>query len=507
MPVDTVHPEYQRWAQHWRKMRDVVLGQEAMERATVGATLPGLVGGTSTLGRDYYLPRLGGQDEQQYRAYVRRALFYGATARTIDALVGAIFRRDPVLTMSEDMEQQMEDVDLGGTPLATFAKVAVAEVLTTGRYGVLVDMPPLGSPDARPYWTGFMAEDICSWMSARIDGSMQLVRVVLRESSWVQKGDEFGFEQVSHYRVLDLDESGTYRVRIFTQAEQGKDWLAVEELYPTRKGERLTAIPFYFMAPLSVGASPERPPLLDLADVNLAHYRKSADYAHGLHFTALPTPWLADREIPKGATFKIGSEQAWTLSEVGSCGMLEFSGAGMGAIKEAMLDDEARMAHLGAELLAPEKRAVEAADALRIRGIAKAASLASVASTASWALSRAAMTHAWWIGESDEAVENTGITLNSEFMESRMDPAELTAWVGARQAGEVTRRTFVERLAKHEALGDRTVEDELVELEAENDSRAERDALKAEAERFKQVSGVMMDQMSVKDGEDDGEAA
>jgi hypothetical protein len=37
-------------------------------------------------------------------------------------------------------------------------------------------------------------------------------------------------------------------------------------------------------------------PLADVMVLNLDHYRLDAGYKHGLHFTALPTAWVAGRE-------------------------------------------------------------------------------------------------------------------------------------------------------------------------------------------------------------------
>ena len=44
-----------------------------------------------------YLPRLTGQEA--YRGYVLRALFFGATGRTLQGLLGAVMRKDPVVTL------------------------------------------------------------------------------------------------------------------------------------------------------------------------------------------------------------------------------------------------------------------------------------------------------------------------------------------------------------------------------------------------------------------------
>ena len=88
-------------------------------------------------------------------------------------------------------------------------------------------------------------------------------------------------------------------------------------------------------------------------------------------------------------------------------------------------------------------------------------------------------------------MDETSVTLNTEFAESYLDPQELTAWVAARQAGEVTRRMFVALMARREALGDATVDEALAELEAENDAKAEREELKAEAQRFREMSELV----------------
>ena len=43
----------------------------------------------------------------------------------------------------------------------------------------------------------------------------------------------------------------------------------------------------------------------DIIAVNLDHYRLNADYKHGMHYTALPTAWVAG--FDKEATLKIAN--------------------------------------------------------------------------------------------------------------------------------------------------------------------------------------------------------
>lgn len=479
LAIETKHPEYNRWCATWQKMRDVIAGQDRIHEA--GKT---------------WLPQLGGQDDTEYRAYLCRSSFYEATARTVDALTGAVFRKDPEKIGSEALSQQLDNIDLAGTPLDTFAKVVVGEVLGPGRYGVLVDAPPEETGElARPYWTGYAPEDIFSWYTIR-NGATILVRVVLREKELgLSPTDEFILEETERYRVLDLDETGHYRVRVFQQIGEGKEMTQIgDDALPRRgRNERLREIPFCFFGAMNVLPEVSKPPLLGMANMNLAHYRKAADYAHGLHFTALPTPWLADKSIPKNKVFRIGSQTAWTMSELGSAGMLEFSGAGMGALKDAIKDDEERLAILGAAMFG-DKKGIESADAMRIREAAKSASLASVANTTSAGLTKLAKWHAWWNGDSDADVEATEINLNEDFVESRMDPAELKELVAARQAGEMSREAFLHNLERGEMLPGTTVEDELAALEEEDIVRTEREEARAQMQEAQQAAALLMNE-------------
>ena len=88
-----------------------------------------------------------------------------------------------------------------------------------------------------------------------------------------------------------------------------------------------------------------------LVEVNFQYYRHSADYEHGLHLTALPTPYITGY-TPEGTTFEIGSATAWTIPNAdATVGMLEFQGQGLQSHERALEMDIKNMAALGARLL------------------------------------------------------------------------------------------------------------------------------------------------------------
>ena len=101
MAINSLHPEYELNIDQWRTFREVMAGDREMKSAGVR-----------------YVPRLEGQSEAEYRAYVERGFFYNATARTVSGYLGMIFRREPVVKLPcESMGDFLDDCDLQGRRL------------------------------------------------------------------------------------------------------------------------------------------------------------------------------------------------------------------------------------------------------------------------------------------------------------------------------------------------------------------------------------------------------
>jgi hypothetical protein len=247
--------------------------------------------------------------------------------------------------------------------------------------------------------------------------------VVLKETRDVQE-DEFTSNEVVQYRVLDLTEQG-YRVRVMDDNNA-----LISEMYPIQNGGPLSYIPFVILGSNSATSSVQKPPLLDLIDTNLAHYRNSADYEHGLHFTGLPTPYVAGVQLPEGATLSVGSMTAWIFPDPSAnAGYLEFKGDGLQTLREALKDKEQRMAVLGARMLADDKRTAEAFGTVELKTAGERSILASISRSASDSITRALNWMAEWVG----APQDVEFNLNTDFGASRMQPQMVTALLSAYQ--------------------------------------------------------------------------
>jgi len=443
MSVDTKHVSYEALEDQWSRCRDCASGEDAIKSK-----------------KTKYLPALDSHIKDnmltnKYGDYLMRAMFYNAVGRTITGLSGAIFQKAPSVDVSEGIiKEQIKDVTITGQPIDLFALNVTREYLTTGRVGILVDMSTELATSPRPYWVLYEAENIINWRFKNLGGDKELNLVVLRETvDKLDLDDEFCIEPVVQYRVLRLSDPGIYTQQVFVEVENNYGTIPGvkpgEKVYeggpiiiPTRRGQPLNFIPFSL--PWAINA----PPLLDLVSVNLSHYRGTADLKHGLHFTALPTPWVAGDGTDTNKPLSIGSGTAWSLGKDGKAGMLEFTGRGLGAIKTDLLDMQRQMATLGARLLEEAPRYAETAMGVSMRHGSDYATLRMVAQIVEQQISFALKIHSWWLS-TEELVEKmkANVELNKVFFDQSVTADELRALLLALQASTISFKTFYERLS------------------------------------------------------------
>lgn len=444
--VKTTHRDYEKMAPLWARCRAVVAGQAAMHAKG-----------------EAYLPKLTGEERTEYTARLKRSDFFNATWRTIAGLTGMAMRKEPARVLPALLEGYAEDITMAGVNLDALAEHIVEEVLEVGRIGLLVDHPTM--PDGvaaitqdaaekmgqRPFLTTYRAEAIRNWKFARVANRWSLVQVVLGEQAEVLK-DEFTTELVDRYRVLDLDEAGNYRQRVF-EVIDGKDVLVEGPLYPTMNGKPLDYIPFGIIGRSGKGDAIDEPPLIDLVDSNVAHFQLNSDYRHGLHFTALPTLFLAgmtDTDADGNSTpFYIGGSAAITSPHPDAKGMfIEYTGQGLGAISTALKELEQRMAILGARMIADETRQAETLGATQIKRVGENSILARICIATSEAIEWALEVMAQWSGATGEI----SYQISREFNPLGLSAQDLTAIFAGVQSGIISEQEAFDLLQRGDVI-------------------------------------------------------
>lgn len=466
MAIDDEHPEYTERKIQWEKLRDCAAGQEAIHAK----------------GKQY-LPRLSGQTNDEYRSYVMRSEFYGATGRTIDGLSGMVFRKSPQYEVPAGFEPYLDDVTLDGTNLLGFAEQVIDDGITVGRCGILVDHPVIAAgttvaqaeaSNIRPFLKMYTAEQIFNWKTEGLNNQQVVTQVRLWEWEEVPGNDEFEAECRRQIRVLDLNEVGQYRQRVFVKMKIPggiEKWIQIgPDIIPLKKGAPLTEVPFFFVGVKNGQAKTEKPPLIDLANINLSHYLSTADIEHGAHFTALPTAVItghqeADEE--RAEEYRIGAATAWVFpNHETKVEYLEFKGQGLEALEKRLAKKEEYMAFLGARMLAPDKKGVESSETAQIHRMGEISVLSSLAASASESIKRALMFMADWSG-----FDPTNITfyLNSDFITIQMDAPKLLALLQLWQGRGIAFADLLDNLKKGDIVRDDRTEEEIKsETETEN---------------------------------------
>lgn len=449
MKIDDVDIDYAKRAAQWQRCRDAFEGSDAIKAR-----------------RTLYLPQSEAHDGREYGNYLARALFLPVTSRTTTMMLGLAFRKELTIKtparMASDITTHLKDVTLSGDDIGQIASDTLRELINVGRFAIVLAYSGVLN---RPFWKTYPTEDILRREFIRLpSGITTLGRCVLRE--WradpeMRDGSprEYLFD---HYLQTDPDEPTrlqyaiqAWREKVDPTRRRGKKdderfEKVGEPFVPLRMGTPLDRLPIKIATSNGNDRTVPKPMVLDIVDVNIAHYRNSADREHGAYWTARPTPWVTGHTVQRGTTLRVGGEKAWVIpSENAKVGMLEYTGKGLGELQSLMTEKEQYMAKLGASMLETRTRQAESAEALRLRSAESGASLADAVFYASKALTVALWLHVWWLyGDAEPLDDDIDVSINREFVEVKMDPQMLTALVSAVQAGEISYATFYYNLER-----------------------------------------------------------
>lgn len=436
MPIDSRHPDYEHRLPEWKILRDATAGDRAIKAAG-----------------ELYLPKLFDQPTDSYNDYKNRALFIGATSRTLEAFQGMLTRKKPKVEAT-GIDDILADCDLQGATFDSHIQSIQWELLDVARAGTLVDW---SKEDNRPYLTTYTAEQIINWQAGRVAGRTIPVMVMLEEWSAQYEAatgedppDAYAttqYQQWRELRLLPFGETWTCIVTVWRKKAKEKDqFVKISEVELSRRGVRLPFLPFIFHGLETNRMCPSKPIALDLAQVNISQYRNSADYENGLHMAGLPTPWAAGFTDDTKQTLVMGTSRVWVTDETAAkCGFLEFTGAGLTSIKEAINDKNEVMAALGARVLDAPQNSAEATETVKLRQTSESNVLTDLATCAEQSLSDVLRLMAWWNGFNKEPIDARDtifVAINKDLLGSKLQPTQIAALLQAMQSGMMSFTSF-----------------------------------------------------------------
>ena len=423
MPVNSSNSTYDLYKPIWVKTRDAVKGSVAIKQKKA-TYLP-------VPDAETHDDRIG-MDSVRYKQYLKRAVFTNFTGRTKNALVGAAFRKKPQYYLPEQLEYLVEDATGDGLSLTQLAKDELSNLLETGRSLFLVDYPQaddglsvedVQALELRASIIPYTAEQVINWRTDVISGRKLLTLVVLAES-YLEGDDEFEQEAKTQYRVLRLREDG------YTQQLYRDEMPYGEEVYPRKAdGSVWTEIPAQFVGSKNNDSTIDDAPLADIAEVNIAHYRNSADYEESCFITGQPTLFIThslsfdqwQEYNPSG--IKLGARAGHVLGENGSATLLQANPNQL--VMEAMKEKEKAMIAIGARIIT-DRGGNETAEGARIRFASENSVLGDIVSN----LSEAIEICIKWVAEfMGVTVEDCEFNINTEFYDKSVDPQMIMSMV------------------------------------------------------------------------------
>ena len=428
-----------------------------------------LLGGTYQMRSKHrkYLMQEPRELDESYDNRLARSVCPPYFLRLERMLAGMLTRKPVRLNETGDpIREQLFDVDLQGNDLNVWTYETARKMIRYGHIGVLVDAPT-GGNNGRPYWVTYTPRDILGWRTEMIDGEMQFTQLRLQEK--VSEPDGlYGEKIVEQVRLLT---PGNFEIH--RKAKTGKFVKVDEGTMPVDR------IPFSVAYSNRVNLLDSRPPMADIAELNLKAYQIQSDLDNQLHISAVPM--LAFYGFPQNAEeVSAGPGEAIAFPADGRAEYIEPEGKSYDAQFRRLDRLESQINELGLAAVLGQKLSAETAEAKRIDRSQGDSTMMVVAQQMQDMIDNCLLFHSQYINS-----EAGSCFVNRDFLSQRLEPQEIQALLTLYTSGSITQKTLLDQLTEGEVLGDEfDVEEEIeatqsggmVEMEQPRQEEPEQDA-------------------------------
>jgi len=442
-----------------RAVLDMMKGWEIMKAVTEG---------TEYLreNSEAFLPLEPREDYDAYLARVNRAVFSPFTQRLIRAATGLVLRKPITLTGDPYWTEMFKmDVDGCGSDLDEYARRILMCSLTYGQSHVLVDYPaPSGAlslaeerqQNRRPYWIEVDPNNLYGWRLDRESNYGNLIQARIAEKAVLPDGD-FGEKVYDQMRVI---EPGRYRV--FRKKEQIEEMYDVSDNSVTGNFEMGSADKDYKQVEsgeFSLGEIPlvtiysgktenlvSKPPLLDIAYLNLAHFQRQADLIHSLHVASQPMLVMEGYD-DQTKDLAISVNYAMATQPGNKVYYVEPASSAFDAQSAEIKELQMQMATLGISTLSQQKFVAESADARRLDRVDTNSMLAMVSMELEQKLQKCFNLSAEYVG-----IEPPEVKISRDFDIERLIGQDITALTSLFDQQVIDRDEFRDILVQGEVL-------------------------------------------------------
>lgn len=360
MPIDSEHKEYKEYAPIWKRIKDI----------------------TDLKNLDEYLLELNPQDQSEEnrirnKQYKERAVFYPIAQRMANGMQSLLFAKEPELTVNPALEYLSDNADGYGNSVYQQSQQVAFDVIRMSRAGLYVSFPVTdGGVSVADMESGnvfatihrFSPLQIINWSKTNIGSKSVLSRVIIRDMDEVFDDDPYEPEHKEIIKELSLESGVVFGERTWRKVrnKDREDWEPGEWNFPIDgNGNFLNEIPFFFVGAINNDPKVDQPLLTGMVNMNVGHYRNSADYEDSVWFSGQAQPWMSGvtqthLDLMKENKMYVGSR---SMLGVPSGEQFGFASAPPNPlVGEAMKRKEELMIAMGAKLITQsgrERREVE----------------------------------------------------------------------------------------------------------------------------------------------------
>lgn len=448
-----------------------------------------LLGGTRAMrdAAETYLPRHEGETQRQYFERLNVNTLYNMFEETLGSLTGRVFAGPVQLSddVPEVLQELAENMDGQGTDITIFARRWFRTGLAKAFAHVLVDFPSLPKAEdgtemtrtaadeigLRPYAKVLTPECVLFLGTEIIDGvevctEARILETVVERDGWLEVC-------IPQIRVL---RPGSWQ--LFRLVEKKKDtWQLTDE--GTTSLDRVPLVTFY--AGERCGPQEAKPPLIDLAYLNVAHWQSTSDQRVATTVARFPmlagagtaAPGATPEEDPNGSP-TVGPKQFMETSKPDAkFYFVEHTGKALESGRNDLQDLEQQMAAYGAEFLRKKPGSTTATERA-LDSAENSSDLEAMALVFRDSLENVMQLMAEWMKLDDGG----SVVLQTDFTEAPSNEAPaLDTLNKARAQRDLTRKTYLSELKRRNILSDE------VDIEAEDSAAQDETNLEMENER------------------------
>ena len=405
-----------------------------------------LLGGTYQMRKRHrrYLPQEPRELDESYDNRLARSVCPPFYLRLERMLAGMLTRKPVRLNDTADpIREHLFNVDLQGNDLNVWTYETTRKMVRYGHVGVLVDAPTSGQ-SGRPYWVTYTPRDILGYRTEMVDGEVKLTQLRLQEKVSVPDG-LYGEKIIDQIRLLTR---GGFEIH-----QKGKNNLFVKVDEGTTS---LSEIPFSVAYANRLNLLESRPPMSDIAELNLKAYQIQSDLDNQLHISAVPM--LAFYGFPQSSEeVTAGPGEAIAFPADGRAEYIEPAGRSYDAQFKRLDVLSNQINELGLAAVLGQKLSAETAEAKRIDRSQGDSTMMVVAQQMQDMIDNCLQFHGQYIN-----AEAGSCFVNRDFLSQRLEPQEIQALLQLYTSGSITQETLLKQLHEGEVLGDEfDVEEEI----------------------------------------------